>query len=316
MEINLSNNHKYDIGGYHNNKLLCIYEEDCLIHTDGHIYKNYEHHLCGKWYHKKTNEILVNNKYEHEHILSLIQIWNDSFQHITFDTLPKLNMIQKLIEYDEKVKILVMSNTQKNLLRTFGKISEDKIIVRDNNHCSYAVKKGYYIAFINNEGHPTRMGSSGDNILFNYVYKNSNYNDNKYICYISRRGNKFRELNHKDELKLIQALNNIAEQKNKELKIFINPKKPDELKPILQNTCLFLSVHGGGMGNIIWLNQTSKIVEIIPKKGLCERPCFYYLAQALGIDYTAFEPILFNFNEKHISIDTDKLYKYITNLDL
>ena len=68
------------------------------------------------------------------------------------------------------------------------------------------------------------------------------------------------------------------------------------------------------MGNMIWLNKKSQIIEIIPLSGLVERPCFYYLANSLGLDYTIFEPLVFDFKKKQISIDVDRLLKQVQNI--
>lgn len=310
LEKDIITKHSYDIGGYDTDKLVCIKEEQCIIHSDGHIYTKNHHHLCNKWYHKPTYENNVSSLYRDEHILSLIQVWNNSFQHITFDTLPKLPLIQKLIEKDTRVKILVMNKIQRNMLHNFGGIPLDRFIIRDY-RCSYIVKVGYYINYINSKGESTRMGSSGYKTLTNFVQEESIDSKCKYVCYISRRNQKLREVDHQDETNLIKGLQHICLENGFKLKIFINPKDPDELRTVLKDTTVFVSPHGGAMGNIIWLNKNSHIIEVIPKKGLEERPCFYYLANALGLKYSIFEPNEFDFNKNCISIDVDKLIECV-----
>ena len=72
----------------------CLYIPSGIIHHDGHIYCDNIHYCFDKWYHKKTIPINTSYKYVSESVLSLIQVWNNLFQHITFDTLPKIPIIK------------------------------------------------------------------------------------------------------------------------------------------------------------------------------------------------------------------------------
>ena len=202
---------------------------------------------------------------------------------------------------------MVMNETQQNMIQKFGDIPQERFIVRENNRISYIVKVGYYINFINSDGNGTRMGSSGFNTLKDYVVEYNSETTKKYLCYISRKNKRFREINHNDEDKLIEGLECICKEKGLEMKVFYNPKNPEELKKVLKDTHIFISPHGGAMGNIIWLNKKSQIIEIIPLSGLVERPCFYYLANSLGLGYTLFEPTTFDFKKRELSIDVERL---------
>ena len=136
LKEELYTKHTYDISGHDADKIVCLKEEDCIIHSDGHIYKNEKHHLCNKWYHKPTNDKKVSEIHKDTHVLSLIQKYNKSFQHITFDTLPKIPLIKKLIKNDNLVKIMVMNETQR-MIQKFGDIPQERFIVRENNRISY-----------------------------------------------------------------------------------------------------------------------------------------------------------------------------------
>ena len=66
----------------------------------------------------------------------------------------------------------------------------------------------------------------------------------------------------------------------------------------MRNCVIFISPHGGGMGNIIWSNEKTRVFEIISRDGLKERPCYYHLANTLGLEYNIIEPYHFNFFKK------------------
>jgi capsular polysaccharide biosynthesis protein len=285
---------------------VCLKIDNGIIHHNGHIFTHQQRHFtCGKWFNRPTKTSIVDT-YKDKHIVSLLQIWNDSFQHVTFDTLPKIPMLKSLLEKDDKVFILTMSNIQKNLLVDFGRIPEDRIIVRDRPDVSYTTKIAYYIAFVNSEGHSVKMGSSGCGHLNSYLREPPA--DNNYVCYISRRGNNKRVIDIEQENHLVKNLIKKCNECNKQLIIIINPKNPQEIKDILGKCCLMISVHGGAMGNMIWANKDTRIIEIIPRESLGERPCFYYLSRTLGLQYSYFEPDEFDFNSNaSVKINVDKL---------
>lgn len=296
-----------------NDKCVCLKVDNGIIHPCGHIYTtDNKHYTCNKWYNKLNTPTKVSNMYKDMKIVSLVQIWNNFFQHITFDTLPKIPMLKQLIITDDDIYILVMNKIQKKLLIDFGGITDSKILIRKNNNTGYVTQCAYYINFINSSGKATKMGSCGYGLLQDYIKQDIDLNE--YVCYISRRGNNKRCINVNQENNLIRSLYKLCNINNKKLKVFINPSNPDELKNILSNCCLFISVHGGAMGNIIWCNKDVKVVEIIPFDKLQERPCFYYLANALGLEYHNFKPEYFEFEKNNVIIDNLKLEKLIYSL--
>ena len=72
---------------------------------------------------------------------------------------------------------------------------------------------------------------------------------------------------------------------------------------------ILLSVHGGAVGNMIWMSRGSSIIELIPTNELKERPCFYYLSESLGLKYVNIEPDIFGFDALDVRVDVDKVMK-------
>lgn len=286
------------LGNDEADRLWCIQIENGLICPDGHIYDpSFEkHYTFNKWYHKSINPSSkqIDSQFKDHYLLSLIQIWNNSFQHITFDTLPKLIGIEKLKTKYDNMKILVMNETQKKLLIQFGNLEPSKIITRKDNNNFYQAKKVFYMNFINSSLKTIKLGSSGMNTISTYLPKKNK--DKQNICYISRGKNSTRIIYNEDLL--LEKLQKFANINNLDFFKFENPKNEVELKHILNHCKIFIGVHGGAMGNMIWCNSSTCIIEVIPKSKLRERPCYYYLANSLGLNYNNIEIDNFEFDIK------------------
>ena len=63
------------------------------------------------------------------------------------------------------------------------------------------------------------------------------------------------------------------------------------------------------------INKQTNVIEFIPLQKLNERPCFYYLSNALGLSYKQIEPISFDFNGK-IEVNVDILINYLNTFKI
>jgi capsular polysaccharide biosynthesis protein len=269
----------------------CIHVNNGIIHHDGHLMYDNNHYCFNKWYHKTNNPNNLSYDYENENILSLVQIWNNFFQHITFDTLPKIPIIKKLMK-NETFKILCMNNTQKELIKQFLKINDNVFIIQKD-YTSYVTKNCYYINFFNSNNEKICMGSCGRNIISHFLL--SPKNEPNTIVYISRGKNPNRNIVNENEL--IRFLSIFSKENNLIFNLFINPDGlSNKLRDSLSNCKILISPHGGAMGNMIYCNKKTNIVEIISYDKLNERPCFYYLSNALGLKYNICDPDYFDFN--------------------
>ena len=291
--------------------IYCIKVDRCIVNYSGFITTSKNVDLSfNKWYNKKTPHKLCLDLKDNS-ILSLAQIWNNSFQHIAFDTLSKVGFIQKVLEYDENVKLLVMNKTQKNMLNKYLNLNDSKYVYV-NNH-NYIVKTGYYINSYSNKG--CKMGDFGKNQIYNYLLDNNRIISGgmSHLIYISRYGNNKRSISHKLEQLLIKFFRKYCSENNL---IFYTTNRPDSEEAIsLFPKCkYFISPHGGAMANMIFLNNDCSVIEIIKEKNLIERPCFYFLALSLNIKYNFFEPEYFDFDKNYISFSIDKFIKYFLEL--
>jgi capsular polysaccharide biosynthesis protein len=176
----------------------------------------------------------------------------------------------------------------------------------------YKCKKAIYINHIHTSGIHTKMGSWGKDILKPCISSRIS-TDNKYLVYLSRDGLPKRVFSSIQEKELIEFLNIIAIKNSLELKVINNPKTPDEVIDIINKSHIIIGIHGGAFANMIYCNINTRIVEIIQKDKLEERPCFYYLASSLGLKYTYLEPESFNF-EGNVILNMKKTYEILKTL--
>lgn len=269
----------------------------CLIHVDPNK-KQMIHNTFHKWYNKvpaiKGSNSLV--KILKGSYISLIQVYNYAFQHITFDTLPKIPLIKQIIEREPRVKVLVMNKLQGDLVSKFGGIDRSRIVIAEENK-TYVVDRGYYIHWTQmNKG--LKMGHSRPLALNSYLKTESDLNS---VVYISRRGANMRDV--QNEQQLLRIIYDAIKGTNYELKYYINPKQPQVIQDVMKRCKVFISPHGGAVGNMMWMSKGGQVMEFIPSKMLNERPCYYYLAQSLGLSYHRVNTKRFNFNQGKMVVD-------------
>lgn len=251
-----------------------------------------ECYTLGKWYNKSVNTRIDKTTLKHHICISLIQIWNNAFQHIPFDTFSKITAIEMIWKTNPDAKLIVNNALQAKMCSAFWNISIDKFIVVSPG-VSYITKHLYYPNFISSSGTHTKMGSSGYGILHRFVAPPETCNT---IVYLSRQGLPKRIMSNEDDVYLTTLLNDIASKYNLRMITINNPKTPDEVIPIMRRAKLVVSIHGGAVSNIIHSNKSTRLLEIISDVGLKERPCFYYLTNSLGLKYHKHTPVHFDFS--------------------
>jgi hypothetical protein len=325
--VKLSVKDPLGLGRHEADECWCVSLERGFIHPSGHIFRGREHITLGKWYHPTNTGYPMNRDHAREHVLSLVQVWNYSFQHITFDTLPKIPMIRRLLERTAaegaSLKILVMNGLQKSLVNRFLGLPDSAYIIAAP-RTAYVTARAYYINFVNTAGHNSReeleMGSSGYGTIAGLLGGEGEGGEKcggkdggterdggelDTVCYISRRGANKRVLHPNDENQLVLALSEWSRNRGLKFHLAVNPGSPEQIQPVLQCAAILVTVHGGALGNMIWCAPGTRVIEVIPRAKLRERPCFYYLANALGLSYSYVEPTQFDFDNGRIPIRAD-----------
>jgi capsular polysaccharide biosynthesis protein len=292
----------------HADRLELVKVSPGIIHPNGFpIDFNGTLYTLNKWYNKNTPvRFLDKQTLKDTRCISLIQIWNSSFQHITFDTLPKIQGIRHIWKTDPGAKLLVNNELQAKICSDFWNIPYDTfIIVRPQ--VAYIIGTIYYPNFTSSEGLHTKMGSSGRGYLHSFLPTNQNPDT---LLYISREGLTKRTFTSDDERFLVSLLQKVADEHKLQLTIINNPKSKEDILSYTRNAKLIVAIHGGAIGNLIYSNTNTRLLEIISDQGLQERPCYYYLTNALGLTYTHHNPTSFDFDGP-VTINRDTLERDI-----
>jgi len=219
--------------------------------------------------------------------VSFVQIWQNSMQHITFDTYPKSRLLCPYLQQNPEIGILVMNNLQRDLIieSCFLPIKRFKMIDKAISATSIAatVWPGEFKMGIVPSNSFTSLGSQtkqGDKII-----------------YIPRKaGTKRSVINEKEVLDLLRRYF------GNKLHIY-NPKNDWRVdRKVFEQASVIIGPHGGGMSNMIFAPVNTTIIEFLPltslrSKGENERPCYFGLARGLGFDYHSVEPLDFNFQQ-------------------
>ena len=270
-------------------KQLCVINiQKATILKSGLLFNATSAYTFGKWYWKKhTSEISTSSSFLKQSFVSFVQIWQNSMQHITFDTYPKSRLLCPYLQQNPEIGILVMNNLQRDLIieSCFLPIKRFKIIDKAISATSIAatVWPGEFKLGIVPSNSFTSLGSQtkqGDKII-----------------YIPRKaGTKRSVINEKEVLDLLRRYF------GNKLHIY-NPKNDWRVdRKVFEQASVIIGPHGGGMSNMVFAPVNTTIIEFLPltslrSKGENERPCYFGLARGLGFDYHSVEPLDFNFQQ-------------------
>ena len=79
--------------------------------------------------------------------------------------------------------------------------------------------------------------------------------------------------------------------------VLVTPSTWKVDRALLSDARVVLAPHGGAVANIVFAPTGAHIIELISRKGVRARPCYYGLAAALGFTYEYVEPHAFGFDE-------------------
>lgn len=250
---------------------------------------------------------------------SFLQRDQDSFQHIVFETLPKLSLLCDFLsnnaDQDTPVVILVNSLLQQELIQEVcPSLDNNRFEIYSD---SYASSCYIYVPIWNqyppNKNDPLQMGMTQRGIMkplgsssASTTAKAYNQNQNKTVVYLSRGTNGKRSV--KNETKVLDIIKSLGFKV--EVPHLQNNWRVD--RHIIETADIIVGPHGGALGNMIFAQPGTKIVEFLPlvklrRQGQNSRPCYFGLALSLGLDYEAIEPEEpFDF-DKPMVIDEDQV---------
>ena len=244
--------------------------------------------------------------------VSLLAIFDNFFQHIPFDTLPKMIMACPFLHHNPEVQVLVMNDLQRDfVLEICPAIDTDRFRVAGSDAAPLPLHAStiYIPHFARDDGSALKMGLTCRNCLPSLGPEGVE-NRGTDVLYIPRDGG-VRSVANEDDV--VQAISEVFPT----LQVYHPTNNWRADRHALSKARVIITPHGGALANMIFApSNYTKIVEFIPLSNIKaaggnERPCYFGLAQALGFDYYEVEPTVFNFDAGKMVIPIDGLREVV-----
>ena len=283
------------------------------ITTDGLVSNATDVYTFGKWYWRQASAKHVRmsrpTHVENRAFLSLVQIYNEVFQHIVFDTLPKVVFACRFIQCRPDITVLVMNNLQRDLVAEYCRIDKSRFMVLKSALCAIDIFVPHFV------GQDLQMGMIPANSMKTLGFQNAT---GSRVIYVARKVGTMRSISN--EVSVLAALREIFPG----LVVMSPTNNWRQDREVFAEASIIIGPHGGGMANMIFAPINTTIIEFLPLRtlkrlGENSRPCYFGLAHGLGFRYFSVEPDGFGFDKTmHISIRmlVDTVYAAKLSLEL
>jgi len=259
----------------------------------------------GKWYWEREQQATtVPQALEHP-VLTLVMVWNDQFQNIVFDTLPKLTVVCPFLVESPRIRVLVMNTLQQDLVREACPLSKERFLVLKEAVRAHVVYVPYFV------GDGLKMGIVPPNSVRSL---GSQTTPGSEVVYLARKaGTKRSVANEADVLATLRT-------QWPELRVVFPTSDWRQNRESVKNAAVIISPHGGAMANMIFAPVNTTIIEFTPlvqykHEGKNERPCYFGLAHGLGFEYHAVAPSTFDFDHGSMVVPTKRLETVLDKLE-
>lgn len=272
--------------------------KNATIMPNGLVFNATKKYTFDKWYfnHPHYSTVLnlllsqikisdPNYHYNKGYFFSFIQIWQHYFQHIAFDTFPRIRLLCDTVQKNTFIGLLVMSTLQKDLMIEACPIEESRfqVITKEFSASTIApvvwLPDSYAMGIVP----PNSFKSLGPQDV-----------SGTKIIYLPRFSNARTVVNEAQVIKMLQHYF------SDDLLIYkpINQWKKD--RNVFKDAKIIIGPHGGAMANMIFAPVNTTIIEFLSlttlkKQNKNERPCYFGLAKGMGFNYVAIEPERFVF---------------------
>ena len=244
-------------------------------------------HHFGKWYWSSTIKAPAGAGApitSTSPLLTLVQIYGGSFQHVTFDTMPKMPFVCPFLRENPDVRVLVMGTVQQELVTDACPLDSARFV-----HFDRAIRAPIvYVPYF--EGPDLKMGLVPPNSLTSLGPQDAPGTD---VFYLPRKAGTVRSVANEA---LVVSL---IKSKFPNLKVYY-PVGWRKDRDVLRNAGVIIGPHGGALANILFAPVGATVVEFTPlvrlkRANKNERPCYFGLAIGMGFTYHAVEPSVFRF---------------------
>lgn len=260
----------------------------------------------GKWYWEQKHLGVSAPRLLDGPLLTLVQVWNNNFQHIVFDTVPKLAFVCPFLRERRQVRVLVMNILQRDLVIEACPISEARFVVFENAIRAPVVYVPHFV------GSDLKMGLVPPNSVPSLGLKTAQGSD---VVYLARKAGATRSV--ANEAAVLATLR----EKWPDLRVVFPSNDWRKDRESVRTASVIIGPHGGALANMIFAPANTTIIEFTPlvqykRDGKNERPRYFGLAHGLGFKYHAVEPSTFDFDSGSMMVPTDRLANAIESVGL
>jgi len=226
--------------------------------------------------------------------MSFIQPWQEFFQHIIFDTLPKASMSCSFLTEHKHVQFIVKSRLQSALVREVCPGLQQKRFKLLAWKMWWQGSAVYVPQF-----HPALELGLYNRGVMKPLGRAAYQKQKTRIVYMARpKGKRFVE----NERKVLKALRQTGAQ----VTVLMGLKNYEEDRALFTGVDYFVGPHGGALSNMLFLPPGATVVEFGPmgywrlklgtksdkpnREEQIPRPCFMGLTLSLGLRYVALSP--------------------------
>jgi hypothetical protein len=230
----------------------------------------------------KTKVIRENN------VFILTDIWSTGPYHFYVDVLSKVVELKKQLDLNPKrIKFVLFNDQFTNnviipLFKDLG-LGEVKILTLKREEQYYLFGRNYFVTkpHIMGTNNPRVIPNVNDLLHVNLGKYRKTHDANYYKgIYYYRTGRYRKVVNDKEIIRELTGLGFYCTSFD-ELSYI-------EAFQLMQQTRLFVGIHGGGMTNMMFLPPDSSVIEIKNDNPNPNSHCYWHLARSLRFDYTMF----------------------------
>lgn len=264
--------------------------QNATVTETGMIYNFTARYTFGYWYFKKDADKLVassaNSKFEPGTFVSFMMIWQDAFQHNSFDTYPRAQYACSYLKRHVYLRVVVTCELQRDIFIEACTLNHDRFKIYNGPFSAKTIYAAVYAT-------PTLMGiipSASIKSLGSQLQRGGR------VIYMPRQAGQKRSVSNEDEvIDLLQV------RYGSKLDVFRPTNDWRKDRSAFAQAGLVIGPHGGAFGNMIFCPLRTIIVEFLPILRLSQseknpRPCYMGLAKGLDFEYHALEVVDFSFD--------------------
>lgn len=293
-----------------------------------------------RWHRKTLPTSRPSQRTDHAHVASLVIVYGQHFQHFMLETLPRLALDPTLLT-EGGPTLLVNPGMPAQFLQHVLGVAADRIVEADADTL-YCATRLDFPTFTRQE----KMGLVPVNVfrpllprLRAYARAAASQRDpsadahvisrggvvNRTILYLLRAAGSSRSVERTHEARLLDIV-----AKHLSAGVGLDVWRPDDPHGYREDAPRFLRAravlgpHGGAFANLPFADADTHVIEFISREsshpsahgGGDVRPCYWGMAQGLGLPYWQLHPKHFGFDDPNMGVDGEDVLSLLSALGL